>query len=286
MGNPIVARIGKCYPSLSKAHKKAADFVLNNLFRAATMSIDELAEAAGMSVATANRFARALGYDGYPPFRADLVAGFASTLAPVEKLRNEVQRTSSLAEVFASVLRDDIQNLEETCRVLDVAACERAVEMISGAERVFALGFGASAHLAGLVVHGLEPYCANVQSAAGPSGASGAARMFAKLSPRDLVIAICFPRYHRDTIELARSVHQKGIPLLGLTDKPTSPLGELSDVTLYMQTNRQRAANSDTVVLSMIQAICDGVAHRNKESVHAASLATESVLPWLYDSNR
>jgi DNA-binding MurR/RpiR family transcriptional regulator len=66
LGGTVNARIGKVYMSLSKAHKKAADYVLSNVFRSATMSIDELANAVGISVATANRFARALGFDGYP----------------------------------------------------------------------------------------------------------------------------------------------------------------------------------------------------------------------------
>jgi DNA-binding MurR/RpiR family transcriptional regulator len=166
MGNTIDTRIGKVYTSLSKAHKKAAHFVLNNLFRAATMTIDELADAVGMSVTTANRFAKALGYDDYPQFRADLVAGFESTLAPVEKLRYQVLRPTTVAEIFASVLNDDIENLEATCRGLNAALCERAVDMILAGEHIYIAGFGSSAYLAGLLVHGLEPYCRTVQSVA------------------------------------------------------------------------------------------------------------------------
>ena len=79
----ITERIARGYPELSTAHRKAADFVLAHPFRAATMTIDELAGAVGMSVATANRFARALGFDGYPQFRSELVRAFESALAPV-----------------------------------------------------------------------------------------------------------------------------------------------------------------------------------------------------------
>jgi DNA-binding MurR/RpiR family transcriptional regulator len=285
IGNTIDMRVGKVYTGLSKAHKKAADYVLNNLFRAATMTIDELADAVGISVATANRFAKALGYDGYPQFRSDLVIGFESTLAPVEKLRHEVQRTATIAEIFASVMEEDIQNLEATRRSLIPAICERAVELILEAERIYILGFGSSAYLAGSMAHALEPYCQTVQSVAGPVGPSGAARQFVKLTSRDLVIAIAFPRYHKDTITLAQNVTDRGIPLLALTDGPTSPLAPLSEATLYVRSNRQRSANSDASVLSMIQALCDSVAHRSKGSVHAASMTTQAVLPWLYGSH-
>jgi DNA-binding MurR/RpiR family transcriptional regulator len=70
----VAQAVGKLYPQLSKSHRKTADYVLGNPFRAATMTIDELSEAAGISVATANRFAHALGFDGYASFRAALVS--------------------------------------------------------------------------------------------------------------------------------------------------------------------------------------------------------------------
>lgn len=50
--------IAKAIPSLTPAHRHMADYVLAHSFRAATMTIDELAVATNVSVATANRFAR------------------------------------------------------------------------------------------------------------------------------------------------------------------------------------------------------------------------------------
>jgi len=102
--------------------------VLANPFRAATMRIDEFAAAVDMSIATANRFALALGFDGYPQFRDGLLRGFEATLAPVEKLRHELARPASSAEIFAASLNEDIANLDATRRMLDAAACERAAD--------------------------------------------------------------------------------------------------------------------------------------------------------------
>ena len=83
-GNPSMAqRIARVLPNLTRSHRKMADYVLAHPFQAATMAIDEMAAALGTSVATANRFARALEFDGYPQFRAALVLGFESALSPV-----------------------------------------------------------------------------------------------------------------------------------------------------------------------------------------------------------
>lgn len=278
----VAARIGKAYPELSKAHRKTADYVLANVFRAATMTIDELADIVGVSLATANRFARALGFDGYPAFRAALVLDFASSLAPVEKLRDQVQRPATSAEIVAAALSADIQNLEATRRALTPAQCDRAVGMILNAERIFILGFGASAFLAGIMAHALEPFCRTVQSVAGPGGPSQAGRQFFKLDQRDLVIALAFPRYVTDTVTLSTRAKERDAQLLAFTDGPTSPLVPLADVTLYAQTERQLSPTSDAAALALIQAVCDAVAHRANRSVHAASKMTEAVLPWLH----
>lgn len=278
----VAARIGKAYPELSKAHRKAADYVLANVFHTATMTIDELADAVGVSLATANRFAHALGFDGYPAFRAALVLDFASSLAPVEKLRDQVLRPASSAEIMAAALSADMQNLEATRRALSPAHCDQAVSMILNADRIFIIGFGASGFLAGLMAHALEPYCRTVIPAAGPGGPSQAGRQFFKLDQRDLVIAMAFPRYVTDTVTLASRAKERSAQVLAFTDAPTSPLVPLADVTLYAQTERLLSPTSDAAALALIQAVCDAVAHRANRSVHAASKMTEAVLPWLH----
>ncbi|MET3430638.1 DNA-binding MurR/RpiR family transcriptional regulator [Herbaspirillum seropedicae] len=278
----VAQAVGKLYAQLSKSHRKTADYVLGNPFRAATMTIDELSEAAGISVATANRFAHALGFDGYASFRAALVSDFATTLAPVEKLRNEVQRAATSAEIMAAAFDSDIANIEATRRMLTASDCEAAVDMILAAERIFITGFGASAYLAGLMAHALEPYVRTVSSVALAGGPSQAGRQFFKLDNRDLVIPMVFPRYAADTVWLTQRAVEKGARILAITDSPGSPLVPLADVTIYAQTDRKLSPTSDAAALILIQALCDAVAHRARRSVQAASQMAEFVLPWLY----
>lgn len=281
-GHSISDRIARSLPTLTPAHRRMAEYVLANLFRAATMRIDEFAAAVDVSVATANRFARALGFDGYPQFRTELVRGFEATLAPVERLRSELERPATVAEVFAASLEDAAANAEATRRGIDAQACERAVAAILGAQRVYVAGFGASGFLAGLLQHGLEMHCRMVTSVAGAGGASHAARQLFKLQPSDLLIVIAFPRYVTDSIELAERVKAHGGRVLALTDGPTSPLAPLADIALYAQAANRLSANSDATVLALIEALCGAVAHRAERPVKAAAEMTEFLLPWLY----
>ncbi|CAB3799828.1 hypothetical protein LMG28614_05050 [Paraburkholderia ultramafica] len=279
----IAARIAAAMPTLTPIHRRMGDYVLANLFRAATMRIDELANVVGASVATANRFARALGFDGYPQFREALVRGFEATLAPVERLRSAQESLAAGDALIDASLEQAANNLHATRTAIDRAAADAAVEAIIAARRVFVLGYGASAFLAGLMEHGLMPYHDNVQSLALIGGPSHAARRLFASNEGDLVIGIAFPRYVEDTIELARRAASRGARVLALTDSPRSPLAQFADLSLFIRADRRLAANADSAVLAVIEALCDALAYRTKRSVKAAADVSEFVLPWLTD---
>ena len=281
-GNPSMAqRIARALPTLTRSHQQVAKYVLAHPLQVATMPIDELAATVGVSLATANRFARALEFDGYPQFRAALVLGFEATLAPVEKLRSKLEHPATVNDVFDSALSEIARNLEATRQSLDAQSCEQAVDAILKARRIFIIGYGSSSWLGGLLQRQLDLYCDNVQLLASIEGSSNGARMLSRLRPQDLVIAIAFPRYFSDTVLLASRAHEAGVPVLALTDTPASPLAPMATVALYAQTDSPYFSNSEASVLALIEALCSAVSHCAKGSLQAPARLTESVLPWL-----
>jgi DNA-binding MurR/RpiR family transcriptional regulator len=277
--------IAKAIPGMTPAHRQLADYVLTHSFRAATMTIDELAEATGVSLATANRFARTLGFTGFQAFRAELVHGYESALAPVEKLRKEVNRNSSCAEIMAASLQDNLSNLEHMRASLPGETLEQIVRALLSAKRLLVAGFGNSGYLAGMLAHGLELYC-NAQSLADIGGSSHCARALFKLQKQDAVIVISFPRYVRDAVVVARKARERGARVIILTDSPTSPLAPLGDLTLYISSASRFAATSDSTTHAVIEALCAAVARQAKNSVKSAASMTEFVLPWLHQEDK
>ena len=281
----MAQRIARMLPTLSRSHRQVADYVLAHPLQAATLPIDELAVTVGVSVATANRFARALEFDGYPQFRAALVLGFETTLAPVEKLRSTLAHPATVADVFAASLEESPRNTDLTRRSIEPQSCTAAVNAILGARRICIVGFGTSAWLGGLLQRCLDPYCSQVQLLASMEGSSYGARILSHLGDSDLLIAIAFPRYFDDTILLTRRAREAGVPVLALTDRMTSPLAPLGTITLYAHTDSQYFSNSEATVLALIEALCSAVAHGAKGSVKAAAQLAEAVLPWLHSDN-
>lgn len=279
---PMAQRIARLLPTLTRAQRRMADYVLAHPLQAATQTIDELASALGVSVATANRFARALEFDGYPQFRAALVLGFESALALVDKVRQQVGRPVGDAGVFALTLSEIGANVERTRRALDPESCRQAVAAIGAAQRIAIAGYGSSGWLAGLLHRTLEPYCRQVHLLASLEGPGYGARVLSGLGPADLLIAIAFPRYSADTVFLARRAHQAGVPLLALTDKRSSPLAPLASVSLYAASESSYFVNSECSTLALIEALASAVAHHSRDPVQATGRLAAAAQPWLH----
>lgn len=277
----IAEKIRQGYPAMSAALRAFADFVLAEPVSAARMSIHESARKGGVSVATANRFAQALGYESYPAFRSDLIQNLAPAFEPVKRLQAEVSRASSSEDVVRSCLNEDIANLQQTLSTLNGQSCSEAVEMILRARRVLIIGFDNGGCLAQILANGLVGLKENVATVAtNGSGLSGA-RYLAGMGSPDLVVAIAFPRYIKDTVRLAAAASDRSVPVLAITDTHRSPLASHASLSLFASTKRQFASLSNAAALALIEAVLAAVSHRAPASVENAETFTELALPWI-----
>ncbi len=278
-------KLVKITPTLTQPQQKIAAFVLNYPFKVALYSIEEFATAVGTSTASANRFAKALGYSGYAPFRQDLIKGFESVLDSVHRLKDGQRTSNSIQEVFTNALLETEKNLSVTRHNLNQESCEKAVQMILGAKRIFILGFGSSAYLSGIMERRLFPYKDMVLSLSSPGGIAEAARRLTFVDKKDLIIAISFPRYLLDTIQLARNAIQKGAQVLALTDKLTAPIVPIAHCVLYAKSGTQFGQNSEASTLALIEALMAGVDYSSNHAVELATEMAQTLTPWLVTPN-
>jgi DNA-binding MurR/RpiR family transcriptional regulator len=279
---PVLRRVAERYPHLSETNRRAAAFVMRQPLEAATMTIVQLAEAADVSVATANRFVRALGFERYTDFRAELVAALKSAIAPVERLRTAKKEHLSEVAVVRRALQEDIGNLEATVRGLDDEVCRTVVELLCRAKRIFTLGFGSSAYLAGFAAHRLQPFCDDVRCVSGEGGTEEAARRLFRATKGDLIIGFSFPRYSLDAIEIALVGRERGADVIGITDSPASPLMPVSTVGLVAAAARQILVSSHSAAIALVDALAAAAAYRREDALRDYASLTDHVLPYLY----
>jgi DNA-binding MurR/RpiR family transcriptional regulator len=82
------------------------------------------------------------------------------------------------------------------------------------------------------------------------------------LRPGDVMIAISFEPYARETLEVVSAGCDRGALLLAITDSRLSPLVQLSQVALLVQDSSTFGFRSLTSTLSMVQSLFLGLAYK------------------------
>ena len=278
----LMKRIAGARESLSRSHRGVADYVLANPFQAATMGIEDLADATGVSVATINRFAREFGFQGFVAFRAECLRIYARTLEPVEKMRRlEGGETGALSLMQAS-LTGGRANLDATLAQLDADSCAQATDMLVAAKRVYVVGFGVSSALARLAQHLFEPSLPIIELIDGSGGNERVIRRMRQIDgPGDLVVGISLQRYSLFAIEVVAKAKAAGAGVLCLTDFADSPLVPHADAVLFTPSEHVALHASLTAAAAMIEALATALARRCSTPETAQKL-TEDLLPYLY----
>lgn len=151
---PAKMKIRSAYATLPSAERKVADFILENPEKSMHMVINEIADAAGVSVPSVTRLARKLGYKGFLEFRVALASGTAIS-SETHKL-TPVETTDSDETVIEKIYLASIRALEDTYRALDrEKVCELAKKIVA-ANRVFLCGGSGSTLLVEDVAYQLD----------------------------------------------------------------------------------------------------------------------------------
>ena len=141
MKNGIAKQIMSGYGDLRKSEKKAADYILKNMEQAAELSIDRLAEAAGVSQPTVLRMLRAFGFSGYKDFKYQLVSELAQSEAEqqgeAEPMFGYILRKQDTLEEIPSYMTATAAGMmEETLKNFSVKTYRKTVEAIRKARLI------------------------------------------------------------------------------------------------------------------------------------------------------
>ncbi|WP_275361308.1 MurR/RpiR family transcriptional regulator [Xenorhabdus bovienii] len=130
---------------LSKSEKKVAQVILNSPHTAIHSSIATLAKMANVSEPTVNRFCRRLNTKGFPDFKLHLAQSLANGTPYINR---NVEESDSVTSYTSKIFESVMANLETVKNNLDIAAINRAVDLLTQARKISFFGLGASAAVA------------------------------------------------------------------------------------------------------------------------------------------
>jgi DNA-binding MurR/RpiR family transcriptional regulator len=224
-----------------------ARFILRSPSEARFMSIARLASACGTSTASLSRFCKELDYSSFKEFQLDLAAAVAQR---AEDTLDDFSPGASPAAIIRRVFECNRQSLSDTERTLDVKRLTRVATLMRKAARVFLLGTGGSALVAGEAAQRFLSLGMTAIALGDPHSmlfATSAA------TAKDVVTGISHTGQNSFVVEAIAHAGRRGARTVAITNYPHSPLAEASQyalITAYRE-HRINAAVSSSRIAQM-----------------------------------
>jgi RpiR family carbohydrate utilization transcriptional regulator len=141
----ILEKITQHNSVFSKSERKVAEVILANPQTAIHSSIATLAKMSGVSEPTVNRFCRRLDTKGYPDFKLHLAQSLANGTPYVNR---HVEEDDGPEEYTNKIFESTMASLEVARQSVDIPTINRAVDLLTQAQKISFFGLGASASVA------------------------------------------------------------------------------------------------------------------------------------------
>ncbi len=230
----VTELIGARYADLSPGHRRVADFILSSPHEAALMTLKDLAQAADVSEATANRFSDRLGLTGHPDLKRRLREDLRGALSSLENFGEVVARSRQSGDAWRLSLEEDADRIRDIAPLDGWGGFAQASLRLAKARTVYLLGFGSSAFLAQYAEFCLSAMRPNCRALADSSGLEGLKRRILDAGPEDVVLLIAFARYSQASVTAAQALHAQNVPIVGVTDAATSPLAPFCETSIIV----------------------------------------------------
>lgn len=222
------------------------------------------------------RFSQRFGFSGFSQMQALFRSAYTHKASPVQNyqqrirsmIANQSQPASDgdLARECIDATRSGIERLGHE---LDDVAFEKAVDLIVNADNIYVVGVRRSFAVADYLVYNLQHTHKRIHLVSGLGGSYR--EQMRSVRSGDLVIAISFTPYAKETQHCLRYARQQQANTLILTDSQLSPLAKNANSLLLVNEGSALAFRSLSATLCLCQALFVAVAYRlelNVDEIH------------------
>ncbi len=233
---------------LTKAQLKIAEYFIQNPERVGISSSMEVAREIGVSDASIIRFARAIGYEGFTELKNDIyntmakqATGGVNSLSLTERLEHSDIRCGE-DDAMADFCHLTEYSLERTFQLNSSQQFESVVSMLMNAQHRYLVGFRGCAGTVAHFAYVLRPLMEHVFciTEEGP----GCVSQMQDIDEGDCMVLFALSRYYKIDLKMAKLAKDRGARLCVITNSPLSPLKELADEVLLVETKLMSYFNS------------------------------------------
>jgi DNA-binding MurR/RpiR family transcriptional regulator len=223
-------RLGVISEGLPKRLRQCADYVASHSDRIAVSTVAELAAGADVPPSALMRFCQIMGFSGFSEmqklFREAYAPGWPDYSTRLKTLKDN--GAGSPAALLAEFVEAGRMSLEALAKSADEAALNRALEILVAADTVHLIGLRRAFPVASYLAYAFD----KMGIPAMLHGGAGKLEHRHALRPGDALVAITFAPYSEETIDLAQEARGRGLPVVAMTDRLTSPLARQGSAVL------------------------------------------------------
>lgn len=247
----LLQKLKESYNQLSYGQKKVAKVFFEEPNKIAFSPAFEIGKHVDVSESTVIRLTQKLGYKGYAEVQGIVQKDLAKERVLTQY--KEVSNISNKQSFLHDLMQADAENILQLQRTIREEDFLKAVQTISKARKIYITGNLLSYGLAHFFTQWLNMVLENTQLIIHGDGQYY--HQLSMIQPEDVVIALIFPRYMKDTVETVKLSKGLGASVISITDSELSPVCVHSDIVLKVPINSSINIDSYTAVLSLITSI-------------------------------
>ncbi len=274
MGSVLEDRITKAYSGLTKSQKQVAEYIIRSPEEVAFLSLKALGEKVRVSDATIIRLSNALGFSGFSELQEILQSWLKRKFTPSEKLRST--RIDRRANIYEKIFEISVQNILKAQEDIPTEKFEEAVNALDRAKRIFVVGLRRSHSFAFHLYNNLNRILDHVTLV--DPGFGFAYDQMRDIGRRDVLVSISFSRYAKETFAITRFARKKKAFIIGITDNPLSPVGQLADSALCADYGSSFFFGSHASTVVIVDCLIGGLSLKHKSRYVGALTRMENTL--------
>jgi DNA-binding MurR/RpiR family transcriptional regulator len=229
-----LARLKAALDQMPPTARRIAGVIIEQPDRVTKMSVSELAAAAQASEGSVIGLCQQIGASGFPELKIAIAKEVSAGRA---LLHEDVGPADSVSDIVKKIAGSHMLAIEDTTKVLDESAIDKAVTLMAGAQRIEFYGIGTAAPIAedaayrflrlGLATKSVTDSHAQAISAAftGPSVTT---------------VTISHSGRTQETLTSTRLAKEAGAHTICITNYGKSPLHEFCDVAIHTAARETR----------------------------------------------
>ncbi|HEV7813793.1 MAG TPA: MurR/RpiR family transcriptional regulator [Janthinobacterium sp.] len=263
----LMQQIADEYESLSRQLKVIAKYIEQHKASLMLEKISDIAVECDVQPSAIVRFAKRFGFSGFSDMQEVFRLAYAENAKAAPNYQQRIRKliasrdnrlhSGDMAREFIGASRTGLDELAEK---LDDAQLEAAVTLLQKADNIYVVGVRRAFPVASYLAYALQNTNKRVHLVSGLGGTYR--QQMRSVRERDVVVAISFAPYGKETQYCARVGHHQRARLLVIGDSALSPLARLADALLTVTEGSAFAFRSLTSTICLCQALFIALAYK------------------------